>query len=519
MNKYQKIIKKHIWFLLLFLLALVLRVLYIKDDVFIFMFDHGKDALAILHMIVLPKLKLIGPWTSIPGLYFGPLWYYLLAPTLVVSHYQPVAFVYLMSSLVLLQMYLAYRYFNLESAVIIGFSSFWLIISKSAWNPYPMTILTLIILILLLKQLKRKRVDSFLLFLLAFVSSLGFHFSSAFAIFYPIIILAVLLLKRVKLKIKSIVLALLGFVVPFVPQLLFEVRNNFLQSKAVKEYFLYGESNSFSLVKVKEILSVTFGELRLISFQSLDEYAQIVSLVFLFFLVYSIYYLVKQKKLDQKLKDLMLISAVFLTIPIIGLMFLHFNLWYVYPLVPVVTVLFGSLVHGLPKIFRVVFICLYVVLAFVRFNFYLHVEKLLFLTETNFYPVKERIIDYVRHDADGRAFSVYTYMPDIYDFPYQYIFLKQGLEGKELPLEFAYEHGVPNYVKEKTDILQVIDERYGQRWYGTPKVLYYIVTDTRENKLLNDWWGRQKYQEIIKEKQFNDHLSVYTAVPLKIESN
>jgi len=511
----HQFLKKHAWFVVLFVLATLIRWFYIQDNVFPFMFDHGKDALAVLHMVIMPKLKLIGPWTSIPGLYFGPLWYYLLAPMLVFGSFNPVLFVYLMSILVLLQMYLAYRYFNLESAVIIGFSSFYSMISRSAWNPFPMTFLTLIILILLTKQLKKKKVDNFLVAGLAFASSLGFHFSSAFAVFYPVVILTILLLKKIKITFKNVLVALFSFIIPFVPQLLFEIRNNFAQTKAIQNYFLHPETgNSFNLEKIKYVLTATFGELRLVSFESLESFSKIASSIFLFFIVFATWYVVKKKKLDKKFNDLVFIAIIFLIIPIIGLMFLHFNLWYVYPLIPVVTVLLGTLINKLPKSFRVLFIVLYVVLAFTRFDYYLKQEKQLFSNHANFYPVKEKIIDYIRRDADGRSFSVYTYMPDIYDFPYQYLFLTQGLKGEELPLEFAYEPGVPNYVREKIDILNKIDEKHGRAWRGTPKVIYYIVTDTKESELLINWWGRQRYKEIINEKKFNDSLTVYTALPL-----
>ena len=80
-------------------------------------------------------------------------------------------------------------------------------------------------------------------------------------------------------------------------------------------------------------------------------------------------------------------------------------------------------------------------------------------------------------------------------------------------MEFAYEPGVPSYVREKADILAVIDKKYGQRWTGTPKVIYYIVTDKSESELLSNWWGRQKYSEITAQKEFGEDIVVYTATP------
>jgi hypothetical protein len=199
----------------------------------------------------------------------------------------------------------------------------------------------------------------------------------------------------------------------------------------------------------------------------------------------------------------------------IGFIFLHFNLWYVYPLVPVATILIGSLVSKLPKQFSAVFILIYVLTGLLRLNYFIKIEKPTFVTSSGFYPIKKQVIDYIRNDAGNNDFSVYTYKQDIYDFPYQYEFLVEGLKGKTLPLEFAYEPNVVSYVKEKNDILNTIDEKYGERWKGTPRVIYYIVTVNDESELLGNWWGRQIYGEIIAEKKFGNRLVVYTATPFK----
>ena len=132
------------------------------------------------------NIKLIGPWTSIPGLYFGPAWYYLLLPAFVLGAWHPLAPVCLMVVLLLLQIYLAWKYLGKEEAIIMATAPIWIMISTSAWNPLPMTLISLVILIIL-KAIKQKHVANLLeLFLLFFTASLGFHFSTAFAVLYPL---------------------------------------------------------------------------------------------------------------------------------------------------------------------------------------------------------------------------------------------------------------------------------------------------------------------------------------------
>ena len=181
----------------------------------------------------------------------------------------------------------------------------------------------------------------------------------------------------------------------------------------------------------------------------------------------------------------------------------------------ITTVLVGTVISKLPKKASAIFMFIYFVTAAIRLDYYLEYEKPRFISDSGFYPVKRAVIDYIRMDANDRYFSVFTFMPDIYDFPYQYEFLAQGLQGQELPIEFAYEPNVISYVKEKKDLLDTIDKKYGQRWRGDPEVIYYIVTEKKDSELLTAWWGRQKYDQIIGEKEFGDRLVVYIATPLK----
>lgn len=67
------------WILIIFILAFTLRVLHIPSGAVSFHYDMARDAFtatAIWH----GDLKILGPPTSTPGLYHGPLYYYLLAP-------------------------------------------------------------------------------------------------------------------------------------------------------------------------------------------------------------------------------------------------------------------------------------------------------------------------------------------------------------------------------------------------------------------------------------------------------
>ena len=199
----KKFIKKH-WILIsLIILILVTRLPILISQVIPFTFDHGKDALAVLDMMLNADVKLIGPWTSIPGLYFGPGWYYLLLPAFIIGGGHPLSPVYLMLLLLIVQVILAYKYLNKWTALIMATAPVWLTVSTSAWNPFPMTFISLICLILLKEGAKKQQFNFWQSLSLGLAVSLGFHFSSAYAVFMPFLVLISLFILKIKLNLKN----------------------------------------------------------------------------------------------------------------------------------------------------------------------------------------------------------------------------------------------------------------------------------------------------------------------------
>ena len=238
-------------FLLLF--ALATRLPHLFGYNIPFSFDHGRDALAVLDLIKTGTLKFIGPWTSIQGLFFGPGWYYLLAPLYWLLNGSPLAGPLTMQIISLITIGLAYKYFGIYEAIIFASAPIFTIISVSAANPFPMVLIGLLILICL-KKPKRHPLN------LGLLISLGFHFSSALAIFYLLIIPLILLIRKIKLSLTKLII---GLIIPFIPQILFEIKNNFLEVRSLVNYFIAGESQQVTPGKIKIVTSSIMHELGL----------------------------------------------------------------------------------------------------------------------------------------------------------------------------------------------------------------------------------------------------------------
>src|SRR3972149_2089102 len=73
---------------LIIALGAFLRLYKIKDYI-VFLGDEGRDAL-VVYNILHGHITLLGPTSSVGGFFLGPIYYYFMAPFLLLSNYDPV---------------------------------------------------------------------------------------------------------------------------------------------------------------------------------------------------------------------------------------------------------------------------------------------------------------------------------------------------------------------------------------------------------------------------------------------
>lgn len=71
--------RRYFFLLISIVVLLILALPPIISGDFTFVFDMGRDQLWTRNMVELRRPTLIGPWGSIAGVFFGPLWFYLLS--------------------------------------------------------------------------------------------------------------------------------------------------------------------------------------------------------------------------------------------------------------------------------------------------------------------------------------------------------------------------------------------------------------------------------------------------------
>src|SRR5260370_38656583 len=81
--------KMYLLLLLIILIGAFLRVFGIATNSFAFTYDVGRDMLALQQIVYHHKIPLIGFTTGMPGIFYGPWWYYLLVPSFALSGGNP----------------------------------------------------------------------------------------------------------------------------------------------------------------------------------------------------------------------------------------------------------------------------------------------------------------------------------------------------------------------------------------------------------------------------------------------
>ena len=488
---------------LLIVLALLTRLPYLWGRIIPFSFDHGRDSLAALHLIKTLSLKFIGPWTSIPGLFFGPGWYYLLAPAYWLSGGDPISGTLLMVALGLVQIGLAYKYLGVYEAVIMATAPIWIILSTGAANPFPMTLVSLIIIILLKQIGEKRKVSVKQMALLGLMIGLGFHFSSAFSIFYFLTIPIILGWRKIKLTGKKVVAGFGALVIAFGPQLLFEIKHGFMQTKAVIGYFSEGETQKINPGKIKIVTNSIINELGLAVLPDIKW----LKYLGLGLLIIGTTYLIRANLIRAKKKNSFWPEIILLlAVPTVGFWWLHYNPWYAYGFLPVAVVAVGKILRALPK--KLAMIYLLILLISPIYGLYNHFdnnrEKL--LENKAFLPVKMEVLEYIYSQAGDQSFASYHYLPEIYDYAYQYLYLWQGFKGRTLPVEFSYQPGEISYATEKPDLLDKLPKTQG------PAEKIFLVIERPENKWhypLDEWLGRIEYREIISKQLIGPEIEVW----------
>jgi len=251
-EKIKKFIYQYWLIILLTIIGAVLR-LYRIEASLQFLGDQGRDVIILRNLWVKHDLPFIGPVTSVGSFFLGPLYYYLMAPFLLLANYNPVgpaiatAFIGIITIPVL---YVITRSMLSASAAAITcflytFGAIPIEQTRSAWNPNPMPLAGLGIVFGFYQALKTKRFHWLLLSAFSLGAALQLHYMIVFL--GPFILWQIILVFRQKSLRRSLFYWFLIIILLLFPLILFELKNNFINVRGLIEYLTKNEYAKFNL--------------------------------------------------------------------------------------------------------------------------------------------------------------------------------------------------------------------------------------------------------------------------------
>lgn len=242
-------------FVAIILLASFLR-FYRIGDYMNFLGDEGRDAIVIKNMLVNYHFPLIGPPTSVGNIYLGPLYYYMMAVPMAIFWLNPVAAAGMDALIgvatVILIGYLGKIWFSRQAGLIAAFlyaiSPVAIIYSRSSWNPNPAPFFALIAFYSFYRLRKNGNFLWLALVGLTVGAALQMHYLAA--ILVPIVgilwLYEILFRNYNHLKFRNFISGTLSgisvFILTMLPLLIFDLRHNFLNYRAIIKLFSEGSA-------------------------------------------------------------------------------------------------------------------------------------------------------------------------------------------------------------------------------------------------------------------------------------
>lgn len=451
------------------ILSLAFKLLSLWHSSTAFTYDQARDLLDLREMFLLKKLRLIGANTSLHGVFYGPFWYWLCFPFYLISGGNPescVASMLMISTITSLILF-----FLLQDKRLALFLSLFYLFSQPffsysiiALNTNPIVFLTIIFLVLIAKffQTQKKNFVRGGLFLMG----ASFHFEPIVGIFWlPIYFVTAVIFKKVDLLLKN-KKAFIFFLLPFLPQLIFEFRHGFIQSKAV--FSLLGGKGSSLTPDRANFLFRLQDRLRIFKnvFLSLNVGNEILAIVSLTLIIIFLLAIIRKRKIVKEEEFLGLTILIFLFLIFLGFSLYPYALWPWY-LGTVDAMMITLIGLGFYFLFKKGSYFTFLSLVFLAVFLFLNITRYLVWPPNQVVLEDEanlrrriRIVDLIYQDAGGKGFNLWTFAPYVYDYPYQYLVWWQAKTRYHyLPNKYVYLDNQPAYVRAKKEADSLFEER------------------------------------------------------------
>jgi len=429
-------------FELIFLLVILsgaffLRIFHI-DQVMTFLGDQGRDARVVREFITKGDTLLIGPSSSIGNISLGPLYYYMMAPALLLSNFNPVGPVIMIIILNVLTIFLTWfitrRWFGKIAAgitaIIYSISPVAIDYSQCSWNPNPLPLFSLLCIWGIYQVWQHKKYFWLPIVGASAAFALQMH-HTAILLLPPICIFWFISYENLKKRslstnkfVKNTIFGIIIVLLLMSPLLIFEIKNNWLNFQSFLSLFS-ADSAAFSLT---HFLPQLYSVFSLASSLLVGNIANGVIITTIICLAAFTYLFKNRHQNSAK------IISIWLCITIFGLSLLNYPvlIHYLGTIFPAVFILFGAVfAQTIKKNWQIKWISIIVLLFVIINNLRLSPA---FATPNRHLQKTEQIANLIAKESKGVPFNLEVISIQNYDESYLYYLenVVQSLPSREI---------------------------------------------------------------------------------------
>ncbi|KKU92453.1 MAG: hypothetical protein UY21_C0001G0076 [Microgenomates group bacterium GW2011_GWA1_48_10] len=447
-TKYHRLI-----LIIIIIIALLVR-FWNFPSFFGFDYDQEINAWIAKAIIVDHKPVLIGPETSVGGMYVGPYFNYIITLGFLLGRMDPMTTIWL--NLIFSGLTIgAFFYFGskifsplagLFAAIIYGFSFLMVNFDRILWNLTPLPLVSLGIVGFLWIYLQKKKFYFLLITSALTALSLHLHFTALFLVAFFTLSLAIWGRRPLWADKRSLLIIIATFAFFLLPLVIFDLRHDFINSRHFGQFFFTGTGNNtpLSMASIWRIMSIYIGFFRAVFYRQLD-FSLLTNTIMATLLFGFIAYVLVNFKKSALIYKLVL---VFFAIPLFGLSFYHGALpsQYFLPELSLFILVAAAVLASLAKkslAFKVL-----VGISLTLFALYNSSQA---WGDTNNLALhyKQQAVDMIVADAAGQSFKVDFITDRGLKTGFNYLFWLRGeklIEDMSLPTKRTYKIVVPYYL-------------------------------------------------------------------------
>ena len=301
-NKINKKRNYAIGIIVLFLIVAIsffLRFWRLRDYI-MFLGDQGRDVLVVKKILLDGKFTLLGPVASVGGFYLGPLYYYLIAPFLLLFNFDPIGPAFFVAGVTSLTPFLLFFYLKTRySTKIALLASFLFAVSPTlvrssrySWNPNLVPLFSFLFYVFFENFLETKKIKYGILTGILLGCLFQLHYLAF--VFIPVTILMLAVnAKSIKNFIVSTAAIIFGVILGWLPFIIYEFRHSWQNFSGLIEFISRSDGTNvgFDSTRYLKTIYTNFKEIFFYLF-NLPQAA-----IIILFIVFLLYFWQKRKSI------------------------------------------------------------------------------------------------------------------------------------------------------------------------------------------------------------------------------